>query len=247
MFYETRGEVMNSLSKYFNLILLLLPSCTVLVFAQSITTTTPTTSTGAGGLLIAYLICNSMKRRPIGGWLLYFYMQLYGGALISILILFTNLKNFNVDLWDDRALYTLYLISTIPTYITILAQVTVGSVLLFHRFKNSRTVNWLRVIFVISFVFELIGLLIDSAHWPKSVEFDFLPLISSILWFFYFTRSKRVALVFKEANWDPNIMYPLAPGSAPTQVSKRWLKIYAIVLISIIVIILFLLFLTSKE
>jgi hypothetical protein len=239
---------MNTKSKYIGYLVLLLLVGTLYAFAQSDTSTTPKTSTGAGGVVIAYLICNSRKRYAIGGWLLYFYMQLFGGALISFGVFFTILKNFNAELWDDRALYTLYLLSIIPAYVATFAELTVGSLLISKRFRNPQTVNWLRITFVGSFVFALIGLLIDSAHWPESVAFDFFPLIGSALWFLYFTRSKRVDLVFRQANWDPNVMYPLPPGTTePKGVSKRWLKIYAIVIVAIIAAMFLLIFLTSKN
>lgn len=199
---------MNLKSKYLASIFLLLILGTFYVFAQSDISGTQKTTTGAGGVVIAYLICNSMKRHAIGGWLLYFYMQLFGGTLISFGLLFAILKNFNAEFWDDLSLYSLYLLSTIPAYVATFAEVTVGSMLLSKRFRNPQTVNWLRIAFVASFVFALISLLIDSAHWPESVALDFLPLLVSIFWFFYFTRSTRVRLVFKERNWDPNYMYP---------------------------------------
>lgn len=179
-----------------------------LAFAQSDSSTVSKTSAGAGGALVTYLICNSQKRRPIGGWLLYFYIQLYGGALISLVILSGVRKNFDPTIWEDKALFTLYLISTIPSYIAMLAEVLVGSMLLAKRFKNPQTVNSLRIVLAASFVFGLLGLLIDSAHWPKNVAMDLLPAAMSLLWFFYFTKSTRVRLVFKEGNWDSNIMYP---------------------------------------
>jgi hypothetical protein len=35
------------------------------------------------GYLIAWLVCNGRKRNPIGGWLLFFYWQIYSGLLIT--------------------------------------------------------------------------------------------------------------------------------------------------------------------
>lgn len=216
----------------------------VYVLAQSHTSSNPSTTTGsvAAGVLITYWICNSRKHHAIGGWLLYFYIQLYGGALFSLLIFFTIFQNFNPEIWDDKALYTLYLISTVPSYISILGQVSVASMLLSKRFRNVQTVNWLRIFFVVSFVFSLIGLLIDSTHWPKNASLNFLPLIVSAFWFLYFTFSKRVDLVFKQANWDPKAMYPLSTSAETQVVSKRWLRNYLIVIGIIIFLFLLLIF-----
>ena len=198
-------------SRHLLFMILLLPFSAVIVVGQSNPPGTPQTNTGLGlaGIFIAYWICNRRKLYPIGGWLLYFYFQLFIGALITFILSFMVFKNFNPYLWEDKTLYSLYLLSTLPAYLVTLGEVTIGGMLLLPRFRNARTVNILKTVFVVSFVSGAIGLLIDSVHWPESVVLDFLPVVASAFWFLYFTRSKRVEMVLEQNTWDPKIMYPL--------------------------------------
>jgi len=57
----------------------------VLLAAQASSTNTYT-PTFPGGL-IAWWICSRRKREQLGGWLLFYYWQLYGGALMSVIFL----------------------------------------------------------------------------------------------------------------------------------------------------------------
>ena len=215
--------------------------------AQSSPSSNTTTGSGAIGILIAYWICNSRKRQAIGGWLLYYYLQLFCGALFSFVILFGSLRNFNAQLWNDSSLYTLYLLSTIPTYITLLAELTVAGFLLSTRFRKPKIVDTLRIVFVLSFVFSVVALIIDASHWPDNVAINFLPMFVSALWFFYFTRSKRVHLVLRQNDWNPGVFYPFEAATEPSTVTKQWLRNYLIVIGVVIVIVLLLVILTQHK
>jgi hypothetical protein len=154
------------------------------------------------GASIAALICYKARKRAIGGWLLYYYIQLYGGTLILGIISLASISNYYPQNWADKPLYTLYLLSTIPTDITNIFEIIVASFLLSKRFRNSSTVNILRVVFVLAFIFSIIGIFIDLAHWKESVPFDILGILWPGIWFFYFTFSKRVDSVFRRTDWD---------------------------------------------
>jgi hypothetical protein len=219
----------------------------VLLLAQSDSSSSSKTTSGGGGALIAYLICNSQKRRPIGGWLLYFYIQLYFGALLSIFILLGAIKNFDPSLWEDKALYSLYLFSTIPSYLAILAEVIVGSMLIANRFRNRQTVTWLKIVLAASFLFSILGMTIDYYHWQENSTMDFLMALMSLLWLFYFIKSLRVRLVLTENNWDPSIIYPLSVTPEAKEASSRWVKRYIIFLVSIIVIVFVIIFISFKR
>ncbi len=113
-----------------------------------------------------------------------------------------SLSNYYPQNWADKPLYTLFLLSTIPTYITNIFEITVASFLLSKRFRNSSAVNILRIVFVFAFIFSIVGIFIDLAHWKESVPFDILGLLWSAIWLFYFTFSKRVDSVFRRIDWD---------------------------------------------
>lgn len=191
---------------------------TQLALAESGTTSTSTssqtTTTGPTiGLLIAWWICSSRKRNAIGGWLLYYYMQLFVGTAFAILMILVSLgtlaENLNIANWDNETMqYFLYVISVVPSGILLIVELVFGSMLLSKKFRNRKFYNFLRITMAASFTFRLIGLLIDSNYWPENIAFDILPIIGSMLWFLYFTYSKRVKFVFIENKWDPNVMYP---------------------------------------
>lgn len=84
---------------------------TQLALAESGTTSSSASSQTTKapiGLLIAYWICNSRKRKAIGGWLLFYYMQLFIGTAFSILMILLSLKtlaeNLNIANWGNETM-----------------------------------------------------------------------------------------------------------------------------------------------
>jgi len=156
------------------------------------------------GVAIVALICYKAQKRAIGGWLLYYYIQLYGGTLILGIISLASISNYYPQNWADKSLYTLYLLSTIPTDIANIFEIIVASFLLSKRFRKSSTVNILRAAFAFEFIFSIIGIFINLAHWKENVPSasDILGILWPGIWFFYFTFSKRVDSVFRKTDWD---------------------------------------------
>lgn len=200
-----KKQFLKSLSKIETLIIsFCLLSFPLEAFAQSQNTSTSKIGGPIAGAVIAWAICYRARKKPIGGWLLYYYLQLYIGFIFIALMTLVSIENYTPANWDDSSLYTLYLISTIPVDIGHFAEVVIASLLLTAKFRNKITVNWLRGVFGYLFVFSLLGLLIDFSHWPESITYEFIGLAWPIVWFFYFTKSRRVGLVFKMQKWDFN-------------------------------------------
>lgn len=184
--------------------------------AESGTTSTSASSQTAKaliGIIITWWICNSRKRKPIGGWLLYYYMQLFIGTAFSILMTLISIgtlaENLNVANWGNETMqYFLFVVSFVPSNILLIAELVFGSMLLSKKFRNRKFYNFLRIIIAASFVFGLIGFIIDSSYWPENIALDILPMIGSAFWFLYFTFSKRVKMVIVENKWNPDIMHP---------------------------------------
>ncbi len=59
----------------------------------------------------------------------------------------------------------------------------------------------LKVVFVFSIVFSIIGLIIDYFYWKESILFEILGLVSYSIWLLYFLYSKRVKSVLIDSNW----------------------------------------------
>ena len=248
MIMDGRRHVLRRL-----LILLAQPVCLVLLFvatayAQSQTPSIRNIGGPLFGAAIAALICYRARRRAIGGWLLYYYIQLYGGALIIGIMTLASLSNYYPQNWPDKSLYTLFLLSTIPTDLASIVEIMVASCLLSKRFRNSSTINILRGVFVFAFIFSIIGICIDLGHWKESIPFDILGMLWPGIWFFYFTFSKRVNAVFRQNEWDYSKfstqdqltveMEQVKSTFTPEQIKKYRRKATLYIVLSIIVLIL---------
>jgi hypothetical protein len=154
------------------------------------------------GLFVALALAYLTRRRAIGGWLLYFYLQLYSSLLMSLLFINRVTVNLAPETWDSAFLYVLFFLGTVPVLLAQLAEVTLGTVLLFHR--NARNVQWLRTALLALAMTSGISLGIDLAYFNEfpSIFFDVLTFLFACVWTIYFWRSKRVRLVFIERAWD---------------------------------------------
>ena len=66
----------------------------------------PNSPTFSPGFLIAGFICNGRKRNPIGGWLFFFYWQLYSGLLLSAVFFATNIQSY--ENFESTRLFALF-------------------------------------------------------------------------------------------------------------------------------------------
>lgn len=168
----------------------------------------------APGGIIAWVICNGRKKQQIGGWLLYYYWQLYAGALMSAAFFGIALQSYVPENFDDKSRYALFLTSTVPLLIVFAFQIAVGTFLISVRtWDLLRLLRWLMMAEIGA---SVIGVAIDSKYFPDNVGLDFFTLIPAILWLAYFFKSKRVAHVFKLHDWDEAVktIYPSAVTTA---------------------------------
>jgi len=195
----------NIIAVWFSTVLLALPN--TMIASQSDKTSTSTNPMGSG-LLILAIICLVRRKKEIGGWLLYYFCVLYLGLFISIALIGASFSNYNPAAWEDKALYSLFLTSTVPGIILLLAQAVMSYRLITRR--NWQDVNILRVILLFEIIFSLIAIPIDANHWPDNIAFDIIGLISPLIWLPYFTYSKRVRSVYQSKNWNDFLLkkYP---------------------------------------
>ena len=154
---------------------------------------------GAPGALFMWWICSRRKDQPIGGWLLYFYIQLYMSAAVSVLFALLSLKNYNPATWQNMTLYWLWVISVFPAQLLLIVQVVLGSIMLKQR--QWKWVQYLMLLFAMDFAFAILSTFIDGWHFPDNVVFNYLAMAYSILWLPYFWRSVRVKAVFQTHDW----------------------------------------------
>jgi hypothetical protein len=182
----------------FGLLALSLP-----VFAS---TDTPTTSSPLGWvgvllILIIWYICASRRKKEIGGWLLYYYIQLYIGAITVVLITVRSIDNYLPETWvNEPDLYPFFLLTAVPGLLLYCAQFAVAEKLRLSR--NYAYVPILRYILFADLVSSLIATAINNKYFEgSSIGFTMMIIIWPIIWIPYFYFSKRVKGVFKNRDW----------------------------------------------
>lgn len=164
---------------------------------------------GIPGALLMWWICSRRKDQSIGGWLLYFYIQLYASAAVSLVVIYLSLKNYNPANWQDMTLYWLWVISVFPAQFLLILQVALGSIMLMQR--EWKWVQYLMLSLTMDLAFALLSMFIDGWHFPDNVYLNFLTIAYAALWLLYFCRSVRVKAVFKTHNW---VIAPKGPTLA---------------------------------
>lgn len=175
------------------------------------------TPTFPGGILVAWLICNGAKRNQIGGWLLFFYWQLYAGILMTAAFFAMNIQSYIPENFESTGKYLLFLASAVPDILLYLVMLTVGTLLLVTRTWD--VLKLLRWVIGLSLAVKIAGLVIDAIYFPDSNELEaltYISIISSALWLAYLFRSVRVKHVFKTHDWEiaVNSIYPVKPKVA---------------------------------
>jgi hypothetical protein len=175
--------------------------------------TSQTTPTLPGGI-IAWVICNARKRSPIGGWLLFYYWQLYSGLLLSLVFFGMNLASYIPEYSGDQTKFLLFLASAAPGLILYPAQGAVATLLLSVRtWDMLKLVRWIILGQVVAAV---VGVVIDATYFPDNQILSVIMLIQEALWLAYFYRSTRVRHIFNLQDWDTavNLIYPPTPKPA---------------------------------
>lgn len=184
-------------------VVLLLVLCAMSLPLMAADTTQSPPVPGAGiGALVMWYVCASRKQKEIGGWLLYFYVQLYLGVLVSIVVLATSYTAYLPDTWAAAPqLYPLFMLSTVPGLIVLPAQLVIAEIL-----RVSRDAKWIRLLRYVLW-FDLItacmATAIDVKYFESGLVFDILGLIWPIVWLPYFYFSSRVNRVFRLKDWLP--------------------------------------------
>lgn len=170
--------------------------------AWAAATQSPAQNPVAGALFIAWGIAYVSRRCAIGGWLLYFYIQLYLSVLLSLLLLPTSLGDFRPSVWDSAQLYVLYLVSVVPVQLLVFAEAVAATILLVRRSEGN--LRGLKRILIALSVASGVTLGIDFGYFSDSpaMFFDIITFIFAVIWLLYFSTSKRVRFVFIDRNWD---------------------------------------------
>lgn len=200
--YLVKNRIYSMISMMaFGLLALSLP-----VFASTDTPATPFRSGGIGFLLVLtmviWYVCVSRMKKEIGGWLLYYYIRLYIGAIIAVLVTVSSRDNYLPKAWiNEPDLYPFFLLTTVPGLLLYCAEFVVAEKLRMSR--NYAYVPILRYILFAALASSLIAIVINNKYFEESSAgvFNMMTMIWPIIWIPYFYFSKRVKSVFKNRDW----------------------------------------------
>ena len=169
----------------------------------------PNSPTFSPGFLIAWLICNGRKRSPIGGWLFFFYWQLYSGLLISAAFFAMNIQSYVPENFENRTQFALFLASSGPGLVLFAVKCAIGTLLLSARTWDM--LKLLRWVMVAELAADGLGAGIDALYFPDNLPLSFLTIVPNLLWLAYFFRSTRIKHIFCLHDWDVavNSIHPL--------------------------------------
>lgn len=161
----------------------------------------PRQPVAGAAIFIAFAIAYLSRRRAIGGWLLYFYIQLYVSLAFSLFFSSQILSNLNPNQWDDSFLYVMFFLSVVPVLVTEIIEGIVATMLLIRR--NEKNLDYLQKILSALVATSAIALVIDVSYFREfqTLFLDIFIFIFAVIWKFYFLKAPRIRSVFIERNW----------------------------------------------
>src|SRR6266849_2912457 len=144
----------------------MIPITTAALLFAGTSSTNTYTPTFPGGLL-AWWICSRRKRQEIGGWLLFYYWQLYSGALMTVVFFVTAFQSYVPESFDDSSKYYLFLSSALPGLVLFSVQLVIATILISVRTWD--LLKLLRWVICVEIIALAIGIGIDVSYFPDSL------------------------------------------------------------------------------
>ena len=151
--------------------------------------------------IIAIVVCNIRKRSEFGGWLLFFYWQLYSGAILSVFLFYRDFQTYVPENFASHpATHRWLMAASVSTIVILALQVAVATLLIVVRSWDM--LQLLRILLIAQFFAHLGALVVDVSYFPNSIPFRVGGLLSLSFWIAYFFVSERVCHVFKVHDWE---------------------------------------------
>jgi len=162
------------------------------------------------GAIVAWIVCNTRKKYEFGGWLLFFYWQLYSGVVMTTIFFLINFQSYVPENFGRHpATYYWFLASALPNLVIFVLQVAVGTILLSVRTWDLLVL--LRGLIAAQVIATIAAIVIDVKYFPENVALNIVTmLVPQAAWLAYFCVSKRVRHVFQAHDWDTAVesFYP---------------------------------------
>ena len=159
--------------------------------------------------IIACIVCNMRKRSEFGGWLLFFYWQLFSGSVFTVVLFLKNFQAYVPENFVTHASkHHWFTITAVSTIVILALQLAVGTMLIVVRSWDM--LQFLRILLAAQIVAMLATLIVDANYFPNYVAYRVGGLISEGIWMAYFFMSDRVRHVFKCHDWETAVetIYP---------------------------------------
>jgi hypothetical protein len=142
------------------------------------------------------------RRREIGGWLMLYYIGLYLGGIVSLVLVATTVGNLAPGPGVPGWKYLLAVLSIFLPTSALAAEIIFGTLLL-----TKRTPEILRALQRVMWIFiaaNVVALAIDASVFtadPTAAATDIYSLLVGSIWLAYFYKSVRVQAVFVTHTW----------------------------------------------
>jgi uncharacterized membrane protein YozB (DUF420 family) len=172
--------------------------CSTAVLAQSDSTSSQANPFGLIGL-IAVILCIVRRNDPIGGWLMYFFVQSFAAFLRAVIALATSLPAYLPGYGKSTAVYVLFLWSHAPDKLMcVCLAVAVANT---WRSEAAEDMARLKTILWLYLLFAAVAVGIDCAYFEPSILTASVNLIFAGLFQWYLHASDRVERVFVTHDW----------------------------------------------
>lgn len=150
-------------------------------------------------ILFAGALCIFCKRRAIGGWLLFFYIAVYLGAVVAAISAVRHMEGMPPQSFAASEHYTLLKWVVTQRIVLTLVAAVIATFLLFAR--TLAMLNLLRWVMVARIAVGLASLF-AYVDFPDEIRSTFMGLLALISWLAYLLLSRRVKHVFVLNDWD---------------------------------------------
>jgi len=150
------------------------------------------------GFLFA-LLCWFRRKDEIGGWLMFFYYQIYAGTFLSVLTIAKQIGVYMPRPWKNETNHIFFIMAAIPRLLGFLLIIMIATILLKRR--DQSWLSKLRLVMGIELTLMTCSLLIDFYRFPSACPFNLMQAILLSLWLRYFFQSQRVHHVFVTHDW----------------------------------------------
>lgn len=168
------------------------------------------------GILFTILVvvsCYHSRKKPIGGWLLFFFYQIWIGGAAALFTTITKMDQFLPSAWSGDSHYAVFLFGTLPHIFMLFIQTIVATVLYFR--KEVKWLKLLRGLLCVTFVAVVLHNVIDGTVFHQNgaaTAFFSLPAVLLAIWIAYLFLSKRVKAVFETKTFvaltEPPVILP---------------------------------------